>query len=415
MKFPQHLAHRVKHISLAAGAGLIFMMGFAAGNFQTHVDAQGLMPPNAEVEEAFEPFWQAFNLIQSDYIEEVELESLVDGAIRGLYTSLGDQFSSYMTPEEFEMMNSDLEGEIDGIGVVIRTNLETLEIEVVGLITGSPAQDAGVRVGDIFYEVDGETVIGMDQLQLAQRVRGPVGSVVNIIFLREGEPIDLSITRARIVVPNVESEILEDDIAYIRLNQFSANARADLNAAVESLNVNSRSGLIVDVRDNPGGLLSSAIDISSAFIPEGEILTEAFGDGREEVLNVNGTYLEIDVPIVLLVNGGSASASELFAGALQDYDLATIIGETTFGKGTVQTWQPLINGGGVRLTIARWITPDGSWIHEAGITPDYTVVWPPEDFDNPVDPQIQAAIEFLETGALPTVSETPVLETVGDK
>jgi carboxyl-terminal processing protease len=346
--------------------------------------------------------WQVYNLIQSDYIDPVELDVLVDGAVTGMVEALGDQFSGYMDPHTYAFLNDDLEGEIEGIGVVIRTDEQTSEIEVVGVLDGAPAQAAGILPGDIFYEVNGTNVVGMSQLELAGEVRGPEGTDVTITMRRGDELVEFSITRARIVIPNVEAEVLDSGMGYIKLNQFSATARQDIDAALVDMDVNSLNGLILDFRDNPGGFLNSAVDVASAFIEEGTIVTEAFSDQDPRVFEATGDYANIDVPIVVLVNEGSASASELVAGAMQDSEVATIIGETTFGKGTVQTWHDLVNGGGVRLTIARWLTPNGQWIHENGIEPDIVVEWTPESYDDPNDLQLDAAVEFLQETVVST-------------
>ncbi|MFQ3565486.1 MAG: S41 family peptidase [Aggregatilineales bacterium] len=392
--FSVHIG-RFRHLSTIFIIALIFGAGFAFGTLNAPTAAQSSITVSPEVQEAFSALWQAYNLIQSEYIDDVELSTLVDGAIFGMVDALGDPFSGYMTPSEFRMMNADLDGEIEGIGVVIRTREGSNEIEVVGILDGAPAKDAGILPGDIFVAVDGEDVTALSQLQLAGRVRGPAGSQVEITMRRGDELITFVITRARIVIPNVETRILADEIGYIKLNQFNATASADMRAAFEDLNVNALNGLIVDFRNNPGGLLSSAVDVASLFIESGPILTEVFSDDNQRVFSATGQYADIQVPIVILVNEGSASASELVAGALQDRDVATIVGETTFGKGTVQTWSALVNGGGVRLTIARWLTPGGRWIHEAGVEPDIVVEWTPLSYDDPDDPQLDAAVEFL--------------------
>lgn len=387
---------RTQHFSAALVVVVIFFAGFALGNQYAVGIAQGNVNPPPEAVSAFEPFWQVFNLIRSDYLDKVDIDKLVDGATNGLIDTLNDPYSGYMNPELYDLMNSDISGEFDGIGVVIHSREETGEIEVVGVIEGAPAQTAGVRPGDVLSAVDDQPVTGMSQTQLAVLVRGAEGTQVKITMRRGEELIDFNITRAHITVPNIETEVV-DDIAYIKLNQFTANARADIDAALEAVNVNERQGLILDLRDNPGGYLSSAIDVASAFIPSGTVVTEDFGDSKQ-AFTATGEDADIQVPIAVLVNGGSASASELLAGALQDHDLATIIGETTLGKGTVQTWHELVNGGGVRLTIARWLTPKGHWIHGQGITPDIAVAWedptytPGED-----DPQMDAAVSYLES------------------
>jgi carboxyl-terminal processing protease len=396
MLHPDAFDGRIRHFATAAIIVVVFIAGFAVGNLNAIGAAQGDTSVPPEVEEAFAPLWQAYNLIQSDYIDPVELNTLVDGAVTGMVEALGDQFSGYMDPQTYAFLNDDLEGEIEGIGVVIRTDEETTEIEVVGVLDGAPAKAAGILPGDVFYAVNGTTVLGMSQLELAGEVRGPEGTDVMITMRRGDDLIDFTITRARIVIPNVESEVLEDEFGYIKLNQFSATARQDIDAALVAMNINSLNGLILDFRDNPGGYLNSAVDVASAFIREGTIVTEAFSEQDQRVFEATGDFADVQVPIVVLVNEGSASASELVAGAMQDRGVATIMGMTTFGKGTVQTWHDLINGGGVRLTIARWLTPNGQWIHENGIQPDIVVEWTPESYDDPNDIQLDAAIEFLQ-------------------
>lgn len=397
MRSSQQLRARLQHLSAAVVLAVVFIGGFALGSARAATQAQADTDPPAEAKRAFEAFWQVYNLIQGEYIDEVETDALVDGAITGMVDALEDQYSGYMNPEVYELLNSDLEGEIEGIGVVIHTNEDTGEIEVVGVLDGTPAQGVGMLPGDIFVTVNGEQVTGMNQTQLAVLVRGPAGTTVDITVLRGEELIDFTVERARIVIPNIEFRRLEGNYGYIKLNQFTAEARADLDEAIAELDVNHLKGLVLDFRDNPGGLLSSAIDIASAFIDDGTVVIEEFGDGRQQEFTANGDFAGITVPIVLLVNGSSASASELVAGALQDTGAATIIGTTTLGKGTVQTWQELINGGGIRLTIARWLTPSGRWIHEQGIEPDIVVEWTPTIYNDPNDLQLQAAIEYLQS------------------
>lgn len=381
---------------------VIFAVGFIVGTQSNITFAQDNTQPPPEAREAFGAFWQTFNLIQDDYLEDVPVETLVNGALTGMVEVLGDDFSSYMDPELFPLLNQDLEGSITGIGVVIRTN-DAEEIEVVGLLEGSPAEKAGVLPGDIFAEVDGENMLGVSQSELAAVVRGEEGTTVEITFRRGEDLIELSIVRARIEIPNIETDKLEGGIGYVALNQFSPNAREELEGAIDDLNLAELNGLVIDFRGNPGGLLDSAIDVGSLLVDEGAIVYEDFGN-REVELSARGDAIEIDIPIVLLVDETSASASELVAGAWQDYDLVTVMGEITFGKGTVQTWHTLINGGGVRLTIARWLTPERHWIHEQGITPDIIVEWNPTTPDEAeTDLQLQAAIDFLlgETATTP--------------
>ncbi len=382
----------VRRTQTAILMAIIFMGGFAVGNLMTTSEAQGRVAIN-DTDQAFEPFWEAYNIIQTRYIDPVPVETLVEGAIDGMMESLGDENSVYHNPEEYPQ-TLDIGGEYEGIGVQIREVEETGEIEVVSVFSGSPAEAAGMRRGDIFLEVEGQSVVGLTTSELANLVRGPAGTPVNITIRRGEEVINLTIVRAKLEIPNVEYELLPDNIAYIRLFEFNALSRGQLNEAIRQLDVNNTKGLIFDLRNNPGGLLSSAVDINSAFIREGVILYEVFGDGTEEVFRANGNYAGITVPIVVLVDEGSASASELTAGALQDTGTATIIGEVTFGKGTVQTVVPLSNNGGIRVTVARYLTPNRNWVHKQGITPDILVPWEGQPGDED-DPQLQTAIDFI--------------------
>ncbi len=375
---------------------VVFAGGFLFGNLTgTNAQERAII---GDVDEAFAPLWEVFDAIQTRYVDraEIEVPALVDGAINGMIESLGDEYSGYLSPSAYAQFN-DISGEVEGIGVVIDTVEETGEIVVVTVLRGAAAEAAGVLPGDIFWEVNGEAVMGMNQTDLAAAVRGPAGTDVTIVFKRGEDLLEKTITRVRFQVPNLEYEILDNNLAYISMAEFTAIARDQVDEALEELDVNSRAGLIFDLRGNPGGLLTSAVDMGSLFIKEGVLLYEAFGDGSEEIFEASGDYGNITVPIVILIDETSASASELIAGAIKDTGVATLIGETTFGKGTVQNIQPLSNDGGIRLTVARWLTPNRNWIHEVGVTPDIVVEWDPqtaEDFAAP-DPQLQAAVDFL--------------------
>lgn len=383
---------------------MVFTIGFLLGNL-TNISAAMQVRLSPEEEQEFIALWEAYDLLRDRYLDPVDTDILVEGAINGMMESTGDQYTGYMFSEVYSLLDEDISGEIQGIGVVIRTIEDTGAIEVANVMRDTPAQRAGVQVGDIFLEVDGEDVIGLTQLELAGMVRGPRGSTVNILFLRGEETVELDIERDRIPIPTVEHTILDGDIGFIRMFEFNPQSRPQFDAALEDMGMENLNGLILDLRGNPGGTLDSAIDMTSAFIDEGGvILREEFKGGQEDTLRANGNFIGFEFPVVILVDETSASASELMAGAVQDTDTATVIGETTFGKGTVQIWQGLSNGGGVRVTIARWLTPNGNWIHEQGIVPDVEVEWDPEggyflDLEDPEslagDPQLQAAVNYL--------------------
>jgi carboxyl-terminal processing protease len=406
---PSILRHTRRYLVTGLFVLVIFTAGFAVGNLQfvtlASTDHADVLPP-ANADQEFAAFWETYNLIQKNYVSVPNQEVLINGAIKGLVDSLDDQYSGYVEPAFFDYVDDNLSGEIEGIGVTITEVEDTGEIEVVNVLPGTPADEAGLREGDIFLEVDGEDVTQLDYLELVTRVRGPAGSIVNLKMLREEAEVEFDIERARIEIPNTETAIYDDSIGYVKLNQFTANARGDIERALEEINAAELDGLIIDVRGNPGGYLNSVLEVTSAFLEDGVIVYEQFSDETEQTFTADGTYLGLDIPLVILVDERSASASEILAGALKDQGAATIIGMTTFGKGTVQTQSELVNGGGVRLTIARWLTPDRQWIHEVGISPDITVEWD-EDAraENPDDdPQLDAALEFLQTEGQPAVS-----------
>lgn len=398
MVSPRLITERLRVIQLLLLTVAMFAAGFVVG---TQANATRAQSVSQQGEALFQPLLEAYAAIEEQYVDpygrEVKPEALLDGAIKGMIDALDDEYSGYMNAAGYAINNSDLSGEFEGIGVVIRRTEGG--IEVVGVMEGTPAARLDVRVGDVFVEVDGVDVTGDNNLELATKVRGPAGTTVNITFRRGSELISHEIVRARIDIPNIKYEVIDGtNLGYIRLNQFTSEARQQINQALAELDINSRDGLIFDLRGNYGGLLSSAIEVGSAFIRTGPIVIEDFGEGREEVvLSANGNYSGITVPIVVLVDRTSASASELVAGALQDLDVATIIGETTLGKGTVQVWRQLSNGGGVRITIARWLTPERQWIHGEGITPDIVVERASgNETGQAADPQLEAAIRHLQ-------------------
>ncbi len=374
----------------------VFAAGFAFGTgAATTAQVNPNTRPPVEAEEEFAAFWETYNLITKIYLDPVDRTKLVNGAINGLVESLEDEFSGYVEPELNN--DDDLSGSISGIGAVIEKDEDLNRVRIVNVYANTPAERAGLLEGDIFLEVDGIDVSEYNADRLAARVRGPEGTTVNLKMLRDEEEMDYSIERARINIPNIETQVLEGDIAYIKLAQFSAPARGQFDDAVAELDVDSKRGLIIDLRGNPGGLLSSAVSMASALIKDGVVLYEQFGDGTETVFEADGSYLGIGVPIVVLVDERSASASELVARAWMDTGAVTVVGSQTFGKGVVQSQRDLVNGGGLRLTVARWLSPNRESIHGEGLVPDVVVEWDEEvRRDNPDDdPQLAAALEWF--------------------
>ncbi len=393
MKWMRSIKRRIGIRASLPWVILIFALGFVAGNLSLFQIAA-----LNDSEKAIESFRDAFSIIESRYIDDVDVDLLVDGAIDGMVKALGDDHSGYIRPDLYTIY-TDFSGEFTGIGVTVYTNPDNGEIEVLTVIPNSPAESVGVLPGDIFYDVDGIPVTGLSQADLTTLVPGPRGSSVIIRFMRDGELLTFEIIRDTFPLPNVSYEMVGDDIAHISMLDFNDLSRSQLDDALKAVDINETAGLIFDMRNNPGGTLDSAIEIGSAFIEDGVLLRQVARDKTEELTRSSGSYYDIKVPIVVLVNKASASAAEVIAGAMQDYGVATIIGERTFGKGTVQTIPPpLANGGGLRITVRRWLTPKGNWIHQQGITPDIIVKWDREANDESVaDIQLGTAIEYLES------------------
>ena len=363
----------------------LFTLGFAAGNHSVfHTIAL------SDTDQAFEAFWEALAIIEERYIDQ--MEALVDGAISGMVAALGDDYSGYIRPALFKR-SIDFSGEFTGIGVFVATNDETGDIRVSTVIPETPAEAVGVLPGDIFYEVDGQRVTDYTQAELQALVPGPRGTSVTITFKRGAALVTYEIERDTFPLPNVSY-----NIAHIAMLDFNDLSRQQLDDAFAAVDINNTKGLIFDIRNNHGGTLGSAIEIGSAFIEDGVLLRQVARDGSEEITRSSGGYVDIDVPIVVLVDENSASAAEVVAGAMRDYGVATIMGEVTFGKGTVQNVPELSNGGGLRITVRRWLTPKGHWIHQQGIEPDIIAEWDPQtEAERANDIQLAAAIEFLES------------------
>lgn len=352
-------------------------------------------------EELFKPFWQSWDIVHDRYIDQpVDDEAMMQGAIRGMMDSLGDPHSSYMDPDQYLEANMPIVGEYEGIGAWVDATGEYLTI--TSPMQGSPAEKAGLKPGDQIIAVDGEDMTGIDGTLVIRKVLGPAGSTITLTILRESEDgaeqFDVTFQRANIIIQSVESKMLPDDIAYIKLNSFGVNSTDQLKSALKELLAQNPKGLILDLRNNPGGDRNTAVEIASQFVPEGVIMYQEYGDGTNDTLEAIPGGLATDIPLVVLVNEGSASASEIVAGAIQDHQRGILVGMTTFGKGSVQNWIPLVNDeGAVRVTIARWLTPNKRTIHDLGLEPNITVELTEEDFLAKRDPQLDKAIELLTT------------------
>ena len=345
--------------------------------------------------EAFESLWEVYDLVQTRYLEApVDDVLLAEGAINGMLAALDDPHTRYLSPQDEVAEREGFEGEIQGIGVEV-TSEEGL-ITVVSPIEGTPADTAGLRPGDILREADGVDLTDMSVMEAALLVRGPVGTAVTLLIERDGETFEIEVERAVIEIESVRGEILDENLAYVRLNHFGTRTTEELKDILAELLAEEPVGLILDLRRNPGGALDAVVDIADEFLPKGTVLVQEFGNGRQQIYSSSDKGAAENIPLVVLIDEGSASASEVLAGAIRDRARGILIGQSSFGKGTVQTWQELSNGGGLRITFARWLTPDELWIHGDGLDPDINVTLPEvEDVDEFTDTQLQAAIDYL--------------------
>ena len=357
---------------------------------------QGATP--TDLKTLFVPFWDAWNIIHQQYVDQpVDDIKLMQGAINGMMQSLGDPHSTYMNPQEYTDATSQLAGSYAGIGAYVDTSGQLLTITKP--MPNSPAEQAGLQAGDQVIAVDGQDVTSLNPESVRQKVLGQEGTTVTLTIQRPGQdsPFDVEITRAVIVVPSVTSKMLDNNIAYVQISTFGDTTANDLHKQLATLMAQNPKGLILDLRDDGGGYLDTAISVASEFIPSGVIVTEKSGDGKMTPQNAvsGGLATNNSLPMTVLVNAYSASASEIVAGALQDTGRAQLLGETTYGKGSVQTWVPLSdNQGAVRVTIARWLTPNGRTIDKKGLTPDVIVKMTADDIKAKRDPQLDAAIRI---------------------
>lgn len=360
------------------GIGTLFGLILAVG---TNVIAKGdESQPEATVTlplEELRSFVEVFDRVSNAYVDPVENEKLLEGAIGGMLSNL-DPHSSYLPPDEYKKMQEHTKGEFGGLGMEV--GMENGFVKVIAPIDGTPAKKAGVKSGDLIVKLDGEPVKGKTLSEAVKIMRGKPGTVIEMSIIREGasEPIELELERAIVQVKSVKEKLLEEGMGYVRISQFQLRTGQDLGESLRKLekaNEGELNGLVLDLRNNPGGVLRAAVDVSDAFLTGGKriVYTEGRVDNAKMSFDsANGDMLE-GKPIVVLINEGSASASEIVSGALQDHQRALIAGRDTFGKGSVQTLIPLNNGGAIKVTTARYYTPSGRSIQSEGISPDIKI------------------------------------------
>ena len=335
------------------------------------------------------------------YYDEVDMDSMYDAMLHAAVTSLGDPYSCYYSPEEFAELLQNSSGIYSGIGATISQDATTKVMTIVTPFTNSPAYNVGMRSGDEIIGVNGENVIGQDLTEVVMKIKGLEGTTVDVTVLRDNEEITFTITRAKINVEFVSHKMLDDNIGYILVSEFEETTAKQFNEAVDDLLKKGMKGLVVDIRNNPGGLYNIVCDMLDRILPKDSLLVYTENKYGEKAYEYAETKDTLDMPIVVIVNGNSASASEIFSGALQDYGKATIVGTQSFGKGIVQSVIPIYSdASGIKLTSSRYFTPNGVCIHGIGITPDVEVELEEglnrinielRDHDNQVD----AAVEVI--------------------
>jgi carboxyl-terminal processing protease len=342
--------------------------------------------------------WEAVKEVKENYydLKDVTDEKILYGAAKGILDSLGDPYSVFLSPTDSEKFNQDLSGNFGGVGMEI--GIRNSQLVVIAPLKGNPAEAVGLKAGDQIISINGTSTAGMSTDAAVKLIRGEVGTDVKLSIFREGwkAPRDFKITRANIQVPTLDWEMKEENIAYIQLHNFNANASSLFyNAALSSL-INGAKGVILDLRNDPGGYLDTAVSIAGWFLERGVVVVrENLRSGNENVLVASGPAALANLPIVVIVNGGSASASEILAGALQDQRGIKLVGEKTFGKGSVQEIRYLSGGASVKISVAEWLTPKGRQINKKGIEPDIAVKFPEDGIINKNDPQLDKALEVI--------------------
>ena len=355
---------------------------------------------NEELYKKIDLFAEVLDKIKKEYVDKVDQSELIDDAINGALQSL-DPYSAYMNPEFFDSMQTDTRGEFGGLGIEV--GMEAGVVKVISPIDDTPAERAGIKAGDYIVKIDGIQVQGKSLMEAVKLMRGPVGSKIILTIRRKGErkALEKTIKREIIQVKSVEAKIIQKDIGYLRLKAFNSNSSKQLVEKINKFELKDKPvGYILDLRNNPGGLLTQAINVTDFFLDDGEIVSTK---GRRLIENRRFFAKKGDKvkgkPLIVLINGGSASASEIVAGALKDHKRAIILGENTYGKGSVQSIIPLSDGGGIRLTVSKYYLPSGDSISEVGVAPDIWIEEEGKDFkvNSDSDNQLAYAIKLLTT------------------
>lgn len=351
----------------------------------------------------FNLYWEAWDALRSNFVykNKIKDKDMFYGSIKGLAGAMNDPYTVFMTPTETKEFSNDMAGTFEGVGAEVGMRNEL--ITIIAPLAGMPAEKAGVKAGDKIYAIDGKSTIGMTVDEAVKAIRGKKGTIVTLTLIRDKEntPREIKIERGIIVVKSVAVTYRSDGIAVIKVSNFNDDTTDLFNKAVKEILVKKPKGIILDLRNNPGGYLDTAVSMASEWVKAGPVVLEQFGDGKRNEYNALGNPRLGDYKTVVLVNGGSASASEIVAGALRDYKKATLMGEKTYGKGSVQTIQDLSDGSSIKITIATWMTPNGDFINEKGLLPQVEVKLTADDVEKNRDPQLQKAADSILKPATP--------------
>ncbi len=382
-----------------AAAGLFLLQGsFSIGAGGSGGDTQNVLTRSVR-----NKITELSDLIQKGYYQDVDTKAMVEGIYKGMFESLDDPYSAYYTPEEYEDMMIAAGAQYYGIGAVLQQNTKSMQVHIVKIYDGTPAQEAGLKAEDVIVKVEDINARSMELSQLVTHIRGQEGSTVHLVVMREGEKeqLEFDVERRKVDIPTIASRMLsdQDQIGMIEISEFGEATAKDFKKALKDLQAQGMKKLIVDLRDNPGGMLDTVTEILDEILPEGLIVyTEDKYGSRQEIESDAERYL--DLPMAVLINGNSASSSEIFAGAIRDHDYGTLIGTTTFGKGIVQSVRPLPDKSAVKLTTAKYFTPKGENIHGTGIEPDIKLKYKytgkeGEEYDYRKDNQVRRAMKEL--------------------
>lgn len=390
---------------------LVFLLGWQLGhrdleiklsNYRPSVSVINKEPPKS-INLDFKLFWDVWDLLSRSYLDKKALDpqKLFYGAISGMVAAVGDPYTVFLPPEQQKYSQEELNGSFEGVGIQLGFNKDK-RLTVIAPLLGTPAQKAGLKPEDLIIKIDGKETMNMTLPEAVSLIRGPKGTKIDLTILREGEsdPKVFTLTRDSIIVKSVSISFkaisLKKKVAVIKLSRFGERTRDEWNESIGSILSEGSQGVVLDLRNNPGGFLDGAVFIASEFLDWGDVVLQENSKGEKTAFKVNRAGRLINMPMIVLINKGSASASEIVAGALQDRKRAKLIGEKSFGKGTIQEAEDLAGGTGIHITVAKWLTPNGRWVNESqGLDPDVKIEDEKEDATK--DPQLDKAIELLES------------------